>query len=501
MLRRAVLAAALLLAPTEARAFCGFYVGGADAKLFNNATQVVLVREGARTVLSMQNNYQGPPEDFAMVVPVPVVLQKENVKTLPRDIFDRIDRLTAPRLVEYWEQDPCTQRSHQGGLLRDSKRSMRMEAAVAAAPAAAGAVRVEAEFTVGEYDIVVLSADDSSALDTWLRQNKYKIPEGAEPVLRPYVQMGTKFFVARVDARKVRFEKGMATLSPLRFHYDDDRFSLPVRLGLLNSGGTQDLIVNIIARNQRYEAANYPNTFIPTNLDLAEGSAAKFGPFYAALLDRTLEKNPRAVVTEYAWSTGSCDPCPAGQSLSAQDLNLLGGDVLPAAAGRPKMPPQPWEFTVSRLHARYTKESLGDDLVFRAAPPVTGGNTGDNTEDQGAHVQSRGGQSSFQGRYVVKHPWQGEVLCTDPQFGHWGPRGAASPATNVALTPRDARLEDFLLKDVSSLGLTAHGPPLPPRPMVSWRAYVSGQNGVLGLGLLAGAASVALLARRARRFS
>ena len=93
--------------PREARAFCGFYVSGADAQLTNNATQVVLMRDGTRTVLSMQNNYQGPPQDFAMVVPVPVVLQKENVKTLPRDVFDRVDQLTAPRLVEYWEQDPC----------------------------------------------------------------------------------------------------------------------------------------------------------------------------------------------------------------------------------------------------------------------------------------------------------------------------------------------------------------------------------------------------------
>src|SRR5258708_37010674 len=65
-----------------------------------------MMGEGARTVLSMQNNYQGPPSDFAMVVPVPVVLHKENVKTLPRDIFSRVDKMAAPRLVEYWEVDP-----------------------------------------------------------------------------------------------------------------------------------------------------------------------------------------------------------------------------------------------------------------------------------------------------------------------------------------------------------------------------------------------------------
>src|SRR5690348_16087210 len=86
-------------APEPAQAFCGFYVSGGGAKLFNNATVVVLLRDGTKTVLSMQNNYQGPPEKFAMVVPVPVVLQKTDVKTLPRDVFDRIDTLAAPRLV------------------------------------------------------------------------------------------------------------------------------------------------------------------------------------------------------------------------------------------------------------------------------------------------------------------------------------------------------------------------------------------------------------------
>ncbi len=99
--------AALALSAERAEAFCGFYVSGADAKLFNNATLVVLMREGTRTVLSMQNAYQGPPQNFAMVVPVPVVLEEANVKTLPREIFARVDQLAAPRLVEYWEQDPC----------------------------------------------------------------------------------------------------------------------------------------------------------------------------------------------------------------------------------------------------------------------------------------------------------------------------------------------------------------------------------------------------------
>src|ERR1041384_4592747 len=101
---------ALVLAsavPRGAAAFCGFYVAGSDQKMFNDATQVVLMRMVTRTVLSMQNNYKGPPDAFAMVVPVPVVLHEGDVKTLGKDVFAHVEQMGAPRLVEYWEQDPC----------------------------------------------------------------------------------------------------------------------------------------------------------------------------------------------------------------------------------------------------------------------------------------------------------------------------------------------------------------------------------------------------------
>src|SRR5262245_47068994 len=100
-------AAVAAAAPRAASAFCGFYIDTGGNKLTNDATQVGLMRKGTRTVLSMQNNYKGPAEEFAMVVPVPVVLQEADVKTLPKDVFARVESMGAPRLVEYWEQDPC----------------------------------------------------------------------------------------------------------------------------------------------------------------------------------------------------------------------------------------------------------------------------------------------------------------------------------------------------------------------------------------------------------
>jgi hypothetical protein len=470
------LALAAFTTAKSADAFCGFYVAGADKELFNNATMVVMMREGTRTVLSMANNYQGPPESFAMVVPVPVVLQKENVKTLPDTIFDKIDKLAAPRLVEYWEQDPCTPipppMAAPGGA---PKRS----AAARPESAAAGdlGVKIEAQFEVGEYEVVILSAKDSLGLDTWLRQEKFKIPEGAEPLLRPYVQAGSKFFVAKVNAEKVRFADGMAQLSPLRFHYDSDTFNLPVRLGLINSKGKQDLIVHILARGQRYELSNYKNVTIPTNIDVDEGARGQFGGFYAALFDRTLEENPGAVVTEYAWDASTCDPCP-GPTLDGSDLATFGADVLtdssneaipappsqPPGAPNPFLKPSPgskaappspgarprpapnfgWRggFVLTRLHARYGKDTLGEDLVFRAAPPIMGGREF-NADGGRLETGSRaGGVNNFQGRYAIRHPWKGPITCENPRRGNWGgpPSGTehrgVEAARDLAFAPR-----------------------------------------------------------------
>ncbi len=449
-MRHLLAAAALvtpLLASPEARAFCGFYVGGAGAKLFNNATQVVMMRLGTRTVLSMANNYQGPPENFAMVVPVPVVLQKENVKTLNPSLFEHVDQLTSPRLVEYWEQDPCPPDGPMMGFGVGGMGVGKGAGAVATdSLPRKSAVKIEAQFAVGEYEVVILSAEDSMGLDTWLRENKYNIPEGAEPVLKPYVQAGMKFFVAKVDITKVKRDGAKTMLSPLRFHYDTELFSLPVRLGLLNSSGTQDLIVNILAPGVRFEVANYKNVAIPTNLNVKNPVKDAFGSFYAALFDQTLKKHPGAVITEYAWDASTCDPCP-GPALSFQDLAALGADVAPGvpppSTTRSAAPRRVGGFVLTRLHARYGKDTLGEDLVFREAGPIVGGREhvvdDQGTLEQGAQVSSI---NNFQARYAIRYPWMGPVRCKNPRRGVWGGpphedmEEKIRPATNLAFAPR-----------------------------------------------------------------
>jgi hypothetical protein len=486
ILAAAALSSAVLSAAPSADAFCGFYVAPSDAPLYADATMVALMREGTRTALSMSNNYKGPPEDFAMVVPVPVVLQKENVKTLPLDVFKKLEALTAPRLVEYWEQDPCYK----------EREYDRAEKSVAAAPmmqaaggkgAAGYHVTIEAQFTVGEYEVVVLSAEESDGLERWLHDNNYKIPKGASAALAPYIKEQQKFFVAKVDAKKVqKDDKGVVTLSPLRFHYESADFRLPVRLGLLNAppptadgSGKQDIIVWVLSKDSRYEVANYPNVTIPTNIDVSNDTRESFGPFYAALFDATIAKSGgKAIVTEYSWMSSGCDPCPT-PPLGDSEVATLGGDVLlsmtsptpaptlvppppvpmptlvppPTASTKPsakgggptvlgsKSAPMPFPgggfyggtsrpVVLTRLHARYDASTLTEDLVFKTAPAIVGGR--EFVRDKSGAIE-KGAQASsynqFQARYAIRHPWTGPIACADPKRGVWG-----GPPPEVAMT-------------------------------------------------------------------
>ena len=170
-----MLLALILVAPHDARAFCGFYVGKADGALVNHASQVVIAHQDDKTVISLMNDYQGEPSDFALVVPVPVVLQKGQVHIGDRELFQKIDAYSSPRLVEYYDPDPC-EIMRPMALGAAISRSFAEDAVAVKKEAKALGVTVEAEYTVGEYDIVILSAKESMGLQTWLQLSGYKIP-------------------------------------------------------------------------------------------------------------------------------------------------------------------------------------------------------------------------------------------------------------------------------------------------------------------------------------
>jgi hypothetical protein len=386
----------------KARAFCGFYVGRADTQLYNHASQVVMVRDGERTVLSLMNDYQGEPSEFALVIPVPVVLQRGQIHIGNRELFQRLDAYSAPRLVEYYDPSPCPlpMQGMAAGRLQMAP-SAAGNAQLAQEAARALGVTVEAQYSVGEYDIVILSATQSDGLQTWLEQNGYRIPEGLGAALKPYIRQGMKFFVARVNLKEHQ-RTGLSYLRPIQFAFESEKFMLPIRLGMLNARGPQDLIVYALTREGRVETTDYRTIKVPSGMDLPEFVQGEFGKFYQAMFDEQVKRDDmRTVFTEYVWNMGWCDPC-AAPPLSRDELRQLGVFWLDDGpqTGTPRIfapgyaPPGyvmpargPVQVILTRLHIRYSAATFPEDLVFQT------------TQDQ----------QNFQARYVIRHPWSGSA--------------------------------------------------------------------------------------------
>jgi len=381
-------------------AFCGFYVAKADAKLFNESSKVIICRDGDQTTITMSNDYQGEVEDFAMVVPVPVVLKESDIRVVDQMLFDRLDAYSAPRLVKYYDSNPCD-RHYYDDMAEES-------AAAEEAPATEGAeapgeedpykVTIEAKYTVGEYDILILSAEESSGLEKWLIDNGYKIPDGAEEVLAPYIKDKLKFFVVKVNVKEKK-KAGFDTLRPLQIKFTSDKFMLPIRLGMANAKSDQDLVVFAFTRTGRVETANYRTVEIPSNINIPTNIEPKFGQFYVDLFKTAWEKEGKnACFVEYAWDISStnylkCDPC-VGDPPNGHDLREAGASWLSGINdGQEGMQTANYQgnIFVTRLHIRYNRKTFPQDLTFQITP---------NT-------------NNFQGRYIMQFPATGDLTCKE----------------------------------------------------------------------------------------
>jgi hypothetical protein len=390
----AVLALSAYLAfPGPARGFCGFYVAKADTKLFNQASRVALVREGDRTVLTMANDFQGDPQEFAIVVPVPTVLQRGQIHVADPALLEHLDSYSAPRLVEYFDPDPCAVRYLEDGVAGGVVGGAPAPAAQAARARSLG-VTIEAAYTVGEYDILILSAEESGGLETWLRESGYRVPPGASRVLGSYLKQGMKFFVAKVNLKE-QSKLGFTYLRPIQVAYESPKFMLPIRLGMVNAKGPQELFVFALTRKGRVETTNYRTVKLPSDSEVPLFVKSAFGDFYKALFGQQVRREDmRAVFLEYAWDMSWCDPC-AADPLSGEELRELGVFWLGERRG-----PQPTfrgggggaqEVFLTRLHLRYDGAHFPEDLVF----------------------QETGDRQNFQGRYILRHPWTGEARCAE----------------------------------------------------------------------------------------
>ncbi|MFM2391646.1 MAG: hypothetical protein RLZZ437_3201 [Pseudomonadota bacterium] len=369
---------ALITAPA-AQAFCGFYVARADGSLYNRSSTVVYTRSGRNSVITMSSDYRGTPAEFAMIVPTPSVLNRDQVTTVPSETIAHLDRYTAPRLVEYFDDDPCNPIVYEEAVVVAEPSSAAPTRRERREGARALGVTIEREFAVGSYDIQMLSARQSDGLAEFLRGEGYQLPDGAEAALQDYIASGMKFFVAKVNLSRHAAD-ATQELEPLQISFRSREFMLPLQLGKLNGDGPQDLIVLALAREGRVGLQNYVTKKIPSDENLPIFVEEFYPQFYRAMFDKLAPRN--GAFLEYAWDMSWCDPC-ADDPLSYEEFQQLGVNwVRRADAAVP-------EVFVTRLHIRYAADSFDEDLQFAV------------TEDR----------ENFQGRYILNHPFDGELTC------------------------------------------------------------------------------------------
>lgn len=474
-LRGLALSLLLSLVAVDAQAFPGFFVGKNDAKRVLTTSSYVVMNGGDQSVVSVVSDYEGPFEPFAVIVAVPSDVTLDRISSIRREFVDRVDQMSAPRFMEFWEMDPC----EPGKESQEWERDLRVQTSgdsFLGAGMDMGPTRkvpkelllsVKTERKSGEYTFMMPKEDQS--FEDLLKERGWKLTGPMQQAIAAYSGQGMKFVLAEVDPNRIELIGGeKAQLTPIRFWTDGRYTKLPSKLGRLASKGPQELFVFVLDKDARYKTTNYEIANAPTNLAVQFIVKERMAEFFAGLHDAWLAKHPKTFWFEYAWKADECgQPCP-NDPILINELLTLGGDVfenaVPKEEREPKVPPMTTEekqkvkleldglpvadrakrkkvieeerkelvkrkallerhhYIISRLHHRYADDGLPNDVEIGKADGgleggiwIPKGQNGDVARDAKAGADYR-----FQTRYNNFHPWKGMMACEQPERYRWG---------------------------------------------------------------------------------
>ncbi len=340
-----VLTLALLVVATRAAlAFCGFYVAKADTKLFNKASQVVMVRDGDRTVLTMANDFQGDPKEFAIVIPVPTFIQRDQIHVADKALLDHLDAYSAPRLVEYFDERPLRRLRHAENARAVGRRRRAGERHGRArqeprrhhrGPVHGRRVRHPHPLGQGEP-----GAGDLAGART-----ATAFPQGASRVLGSYLKQGMRFFVAKVNLKE-QSKLGFTYLRPIQVAYESPKFMLPIRLGMVNANGPQELFVYALTRKGRVETTNYRTVRLPSDAEVPLFVKDDFANFYKAHVQPSRSRSrtcgPCSSNTPGTWPGATpARPIRSRRTSSASSASSGSSAAMEEAGARPPCPAAP----------------------------------------------------------------------------------------------------------------------------------------------------------------
>lgn len=504
------LTVALLLWAARSAAFPALYVGKDDAPRFAETTQVVLMLGADISVVSVMADYEGPLTPFALLMPVPSDVVASRVSTIKRRFVTRLEQLSAPRFHTFYEQDPCFEGPVEQQWEEHKYARGRGFLAPPYMPPVDAHYKVPNElsrptdplFKGSESEFVyhVLPRPSAAEVRGWLRGKGYRMGGRELESLEPYLR-DNNLLIAEVRVGWIELlGPRRAQLGAIRYWSRRPSTRIASRLGLLNARGEQDLIVYVLHPGRRFEAKNYENVFLPTNVGVEIGAARRLSRIYNALFDVQRSRTPGAMIHEFAWSTEGCgEPCQ-NAPLDLRELMSLGADVVESQtvppAERIRAPPpetdaekaklddelsglEPAEaarerreheqtrkelfrrrslarrhtYVLSRMHVRYGDASLPRDIEIGPATQAVQGGVGVPV-GPGAVLDTDARPAAanrFQMRFFATRPWSGAVSCNAPERWRWGKRWASLALVWRAVTiaqdlPRAGRNREALVQ-------------------------------------------------------
>jgi MYXO-CTERM domain-containing protein len=464
------------LSTLDASAFPGFFVGKNDTKRVLNTSNYVVMNSGEQSVVSVVTDYEGPFEPFAVVLAVPSDVTLERVTSIRREFVDRIDQMSAPRFMEFWEMDPCEPGKESQEWERDLRVQTSGDNFLGGAAAELGPTRkvpkelllsVKTEQKSGEYTFFMPKEEQS--FEELVKERGWVLTAPMQQALAAYGGQGMKFVLAEVDPNRIELIGGeKAQLSPIRFWSEQRYTKLPSKLGRLSAKGAQELFVFVLDHDNRFKTTNYEIVNAPTNIEVDFVVKERMAEFFAGLHDAWLAKHPKTFWFEYAWKADSCgQPCP-NDPILINELLTLGGDVfetkVPKEELEPKVPPMTDEekqklkieldglpipdrakrkkaveqerrdlvqrkallerhkYVISRLHHRYADDGLPNDVeIGKAEGGLEGGIWIPKGEKGEVSREAKAADDfRYQTRYMNFHPWKGMQNCETPERYRWG---------------------------------------------------------------------------------
>src|SRR6202142_3864621 len=197
-----------------------------------------------QTTLYDQIQYVGSPSSFAWVLPIHGTV---TVGLGADFLFDSDDAVTATQITP-----PPSSCLACGGGGPGAFIAAPASGAGQNASAGSGTVVVTQQMNVGPYATVQLQSTDPTALNNWLTQNGYNIPDDVKPVIAQYVTEGFDFL-----AMKLLPNKGVQAMRPVRVTSAGASLSLPLRMAAVGTGAIVGITIWVVA-DGRYEPQNFP---------------------------------------------------------------------------------------------------------------------------------------------------------------------------------------------------------------------------------------------------